>query len=67
MCDIKDLSDHSFVKDRGMLVQAHTVEGIAVAIHAAPYEINGQRPAIRRSAPSLGQDNDKWLGAREAA
>ena len=61
VCDIKDLLDHPYMKDRELLVDAETPDGQKISIHAPPYKINGVRPPIRRGAPSLGQDNDKWL------
>jgi crotonobetainyl-CoA:carnitine CoA-transferase CaiB-like acyl-CoA transferase len=61
VCDVKDLLEHPYIKDRQMLVETPTVGAQTVSINAPPYKINGQRPSIRRAAPSLGQDNEKWL------
>lgn len=64
VCDVKDLLDHPYMKDRELLVDAQTPGGKTVSIHATPYKINGQRPPIRRGAPALGQDNAKWLAPK---
>ena len=61
VCDIADLIDHPYMQARQMLVNAKTPEGQELLIHATPYKINGVRPAIRKDAPSIGQDNNKWL------
>lgn len=61
VCDMADLINHPYIQDREILVETPLENGQSVLIHAAPYKINGQRPPIRRSAPTLGQDNDKWL------
>jgi formyl-CoA transferase len=61
VCDVSDLIDHPYVQEREMLVKTQLENGESVLIHAAPYKINGKRPPIRRTAPSLGQDNKKWL------
>jgi formyl-CoA transferase len=61
VCDVSDLIDHPYVQEREMLVKTQLENGESVLIHAAPYKINGKRPPIRRAAPSLGQDNKKWL------
>lgn len=63
ICDIRDLMEHPYVRDRELLVNARTPEGQELPIHAVPYRINGQRPPVRRDAPALGQDNARWLGA----
>jgi formyl-CoA transferase len=52
---------HPYVVERELLVQQCAADGREVAVHAAPYRINGRRPPIRRQAPSLGQDNHRWL------
>ena len=65
VCDVKDLLDHPFMKDREILVDTATPSGRTISIHAPPYKINGQRPQIRRAAPALGQDNAKWLSEKE--
>ncbi|MFD0666570.1 CaiB/BaiF CoA transferase family protein [Ramlibacter sp. MAHUQ-53] len=69
VCDIADLMDHPYIRDRELLVPTQAPDGQALAIHAAPYKINGQRPPIRRAAPAIGQDNERWLrpAAREGA
>lgn len=61
VCDIADLVEHPFVENAGLLVKQETPDGRSVSVHAPPYKINGKRPAIRREAPSLGQDNGRWL------
>ena len=61
VCDVADLINHPYMIDRGMLVNVKTPEGPSILIHATPYKINGERPPIRRAAPSIGQDNDKWI------
>jgi crotonobetainyl-CoA:carnitine CoA-transferase CaiB-like acyl-CoA transferase len=61
VCDIADLVEHPFVQNAGLLVKQETPDGRSVSVHAPPYKINGKRPAIRREAPSLGQDNGRWL------
>ncbi|MFN7664727.1 MAG: CaiB/BaiF CoA transferase family protein [Inhella sp.] len=63
VCDIADLMQHPYMVERELLVQQPTPDGRSVPVHAAPYKIDGQRPAIRRPAPSLGQDNARWLPA----
>ena len=64
VCDVSDLIDHPYVQEREMLVKTQLENGESVLIHAAPYKINGQRPPIRRAAPTLGQDNEKWLAKK---
>ncbi len=59
--DIADLIDHPYIVERGMLVETETPQGASILIHSVPYMINGVRPKIRRKAPFLGEDNDKWL------
>ncbi|WP_167383590.1 CaiB/BaiF CoA transferase family protein [Bordetella genomosp. 12] len=66
VCDISDLMAHPYITERGLLVDQQAPDGRTVKVHAAPYRINGQRPAIRRPAPVLGQDNAKWLNAAAA-
>jgi crotonobetainyl-CoA:carnitine CoA-transferase CaiB-like acyl-CoA transferase len=61
VCDMRDLMNHPYVRERELLVQAQTPEGQLLPVHAAPYRINGKRPPIRRDAPALGQDNARWL------
>jgi formyl-CoA transferase len=56
---------HPYIQERELLVPTTTPDGQTLTIHAAPYRINGKRPPIRRAAPSIGQDNDKWLGQAE--
>lgn len=62
VCDIADLMTHPYVRGRNLLVDTPAADGTPLAIHAPPYKINGQRPPIRRGAPALGQDNERWLG-----
>lgn len=64
VCDIADLISHPYMVDREMLVETQTAEGLSLLIHAVPYKINGQRPAIRRAAPTIGQDNDQWIAKK---
>jgi crotonobetainyl-CoA:carnitine CoA-transferase CaiB-like acyl-CoA transferase len=64
VCDIADLLAHPYMKDRDLLVEQITPDGRKVSVHAPPYKINGQRPPIRRQAPSLGQDDRRWLDGR---
>jgi formyl-CoA transferase len=59
--DIADLMAHPNTVERELLTQQLAADGREVAVHAAPYRINGRRPPIRRQAPSLGQDNHRWL------
>lgn len=61
VCDIADLLDHPYVTERELLVSQEAPDGREVLVHAAPYRINGQRPPIRRGAPTLGQDNAAWF------
>jgi formyl-CoA transferase len=63
VCDMADLMQHPYLVDRELLVQQPTPDGRLVPVHAAPYKIDGERPPIRRPAPSLGQDNARWLPA----
>jgi len=65
VCDMADLMQHPYMLDRELLVQQPTPDGRQVPVHAAPYKIDGERPPIRRPAPSLGQDNARWLSAAE--
>ena len=64
VCDVSDLIDHPYVQESEILVKTQLENGESVLIHAAPYKINGQRPPIRRAAPTLGQDNEKWLAKK---
>ena len=61
VCDVADLLQHPYMADRGLLVQQPTPDGRSVPVHAPPYKIDGQRPPIRRPAPTLGQDNARWF------
>lgn len=61
VCDVADLMQHPYLVERQLLVQQPTPDGRSVPVHAAPYKIDGERPPIRRPAPSLGQDNARWL------
>ncbi len=63
VCDVADLMQHPYLVERELLVQQPTPDGRSVPVHAAPYKIDGERPPIRRPAPSLGQDNARWLSA----
>ena len=67
VCDIADLMEHPYIRDRELLVDLVDDEGRTLPVHAAPYKINGRRPPIRRGAPSIGQDDQRWLAgtARE--
>lgn len=67
ICDVRDLMEHPYIQERGLLVDTPTPDGREVPVHAAPYRINGQRPPIRRAAPAIGQDNERWLGAGQGA
>lgn len=62
VCDIEDLLQHPYILESNLLVNQIAPDGRTVSVHAAPYRINGLRPAIRRSAPTLGQDNAAWFG-----
>jgi len=64
--DISDLMQHPYVRDRQMLVETTTPEERTLPVHATPFVLNGVRPAIRRAAPSLGQDNARWVKHRKA-
>jgi crotonobetainyl-CoA:carnitine CoA-transferase CaiB-like acyl-CoA transferase len=61
VCDIVDLLEHPYVIDRELLVEQAAPDGRKVLVHAAPYKINGRRPPIRNTAPTLGQDDARWL------
>lgn len=61
VCDIADLMQHPYMMDRELLVDQVTETGQHIAVHAPPYKINGKRPPIRRQAPTLGQDNARWI------
>lgn len=61
ICDIRDLTAHPYIRERELLVSARTPDGQELPVHAAPYRINGKRPPIRRDAPAIGQDNDRWI------
>ena len=63
VCDIADLLAHPYLVDRALLVPQPTADGRELPVHAPPYKLNGRRPPIRRPAPSLGQDNARWLSA----
>lgn len=67
VCDMADLMGHPYLLDRDLMVEQPIGDGRTVPVHAAPYKINGRRPAIRRPAPTLGQDNARWLPATERA
>jgi formyl-CoA transferase len=62
ICDIRDLVAHPYIQERELLIPARTPEGQKLAVHAAPYRINGKRPPMRNDAPAIGQDNERWLG-----
>jgi len=61
VCDMADLLRHPYMIDRDLMVEQPTHDGRSAPVHAAPYKVNGRRPAIRRPAPALGQDNARWL------
>lgn len=61
ICDIADLMHHPYMRERELLVPSTTPDGQTLSVHAPPYRINGKRPPIRRAAPALGQDNQRWL------
>lgn len=61
ICDITDLMHDPYINERELLVPTLTPDGQTLPIHAAPYRINGRRPPIRRAAPTIGQDNERWL------
>lgn len=63
--DISDLMEHPYIRDRGMLVNASSPQEQPLPIHATPFKLNGQRPAIRRAAPRLGEDNARWVKQRK--
>ncbi|MCZ8220052.1 MAG: CoA transferase [Acidovorax sp.] len=67
VCDIADLLRHPYIAESRLLVDQVAPDGRTVSVHAAPYRINGERPAIRRGAPTLGQDNATWFGADQPA
>lgn len=67
VCDIADLLEHPYIAESKLLVDQVAPDGRTVSVHAAPYRINGERPAIRRSAPTLGQDNSAWFGKSQQA
>jgi crotonobetainyl-CoA:carnitine CoA-transferase CaiB-like acyl-CoA transferase len=66
ICDVKDLLEHPYIRERGLLVNTRAPDGQEIPVHAAPYRINGKRPPVRRDAPALGQDNARWLGVGKA-
>ena len=63
--DIPDLLQHPYIRDREMLVSTSTPQAQQLPIHATPFKLNGQRPAIRRAAPRLGEDNARWVKQRK--
>ena len=63
--DISNLMQHPYIRDRGMLVDTITPESRTLPVHATPFKLNGVRPAIRRAAPSLGEDNARWVKHRK--
>lgn len=67
VCDIADLLEHPYIAESKLLVDQVAPDGRTVSVHAAPYRINGERPAIRRSAPTLGQDNSTWFRTPQQA
>jgi formyl-CoA transferase len=67
VCDVADLLDHPYMADRQLLVEQTAPDGRKVLVHAAPYKINGSRPPIRRTAPTLGQDDARWLSPTAVA
>lgn len=64
--DISDLLQHPYLRDRDMLVETTTPDAQHLPVHATPFKLNGVRPAIRRAAPSLGEDNARWVKHRKA-
>lgn len=67
ICDVQDLLEHPYIRERGLLVNTQTPDGKELPIHAPPYRINGHRPPVQRNAPAIGQDNDRWLGVDRGA
>ena len=65
VCDVADLLEHPYMADRQLLVEQSAPDGRKMLVHAAPYKINGRRPPIRRSAPTLGQDDARWLSPED--
>ena len=64
--DISNLLQHPYIRDRNMLVETTTPDAQQLPVHATPFKLNGVRPAIRRAAPSLGEDNARWVKHRKA-
>lgn len=64
--DISNLLEHPYIRDREMLVPTTTPDTPTLPVHATPFKLNGVRPAIRRAAPSLGEDNARWVKHRKA-
>lgn len=64
--DISDLLQHPYVIDRDMLVNTTSEQAQELPVHATPFKLNGKRPAIRRAAPAVGQDNARWVKHRKA-
>ena len=64
--DISNLLQHPYIRDRNMLVETTTPDAQQLPVHATPFKLNGVRPAIRRAAPRLGEDNARWVKHRKA-
>ena len=64
--DISQLIEHPYIQDREMLVTTTTSDQVSLPVHATPFKLNGARPAIRRAAPQVGQDNARWVKHRKA-
>ena len=64
--DISNLLQHPYIRDRDMLVETTTPDAQQLPVHATPFKLNGVRPAIRRAAPRLGEDNARWVKHRKA-
>lgn len=63
--DISQLLDHPYIRDRNMLVNTSNPDTPELPVHATPFKLNGVRPAIRRGAPRLGEDNARWVKHRK--
>lgn len=63
VCDISDLVDHPFIRERGVIVDVPDEQAGELPMHAVTPRLSRTPGALRRPAPQLGEHNDEIYGA----